>query len=116
MDTATEMGIHKGTAEVKYHLLIRTLHVIIAFGIAIQFMLSLIMQPPEPGHVRSAFESLAFEVYETLGPAMWTYLVLHAGAAMAHTSLGHGSVLSVFRLYHHRASNELGLGLTKAPG
>ena len=216
MGNATERDIHKGTAEVKYHLPVRILHAIIAFGIAIQLMLSLIMQPPEPGHVRSGLESFSFEVHEilgmvllgalllhwllfllgyayrgighffpwfsrarmrqvvsdlkeigslrfgdparqdslagavqgvgltiasllaltggilyfgiaedgnmsaavhvvkevheTLGPAMWAYLALHAGAVMAHTALGHGSVLSVFRLYHQRASDEVGKG------
>lgn len=200
----------------KYRLPVRIVHATIAFGIALQLMLSLVMEPPRPGHVRSAFESLGYEaheilgivllvalllhwvlfllgyayqgighffpwfsrarmrlvvsdlgeignlrfgdpakqdslagalqglgvviasllaltgailyvgiaedgrmsaavhavkeVHETLGPAMWTYLVLHAGAAIGHTALGHGSVLSVFRLYREGASGELGKG------
>jgi cytochrome b561 len=37
------------------------------------------------------------EFHEFWGPAMWTYLCLHAGAAMAHVGLGHRSVLAIFR-------------------
>jgi len=37
------------------------------------------------------------EFHEFWGPAMWTYLCIHAGAAMVHLGLGHGSILSVFR-------------------
>jgi len=35
--------------------------------------------------------------HEFWGPIMWTYLCVHAGAAMLHLGLGHRSVLSVFR-------------------
>jgi len=38
------------------------------------------------------------EVHGTLGPVMWTYLVLHAGAVLAHLTLGHRSLLAIFRL------------------
>jgi len=37
------------------------------------------------------------EFHEFWGPVMWTYLGIHAGAAMVHLGLGHRSVLSVFR-------------------
>jgi hypothetical protein len=37
------------------------------------------------------------EFHEFWGPAMWTYLCIHAGAAMVHLGLGHRSILSVFR-------------------
>lgn len=37
------------------------------------------------------------EFHEFWGPAMWTYLCIHAGAATVHLGLGHRSILSVFR-------------------
>lgn len=37
------------------------------------------------------------EFHEFWGPAMWTYLGVHAGAVMLHLALGHRSVLQVFR-------------------
>lgn len=37
------------------------------------------------------------EFHEFWGPAMWTYLAVHAGAAMAHVWLGHRSILETFR-------------------
>jgi len=37
------------------------------------------------------------EFHEFWAPAMWTYLCLHAGAAMLHLALGHRSVLAIFR-------------------
>jgi cytochrome b561 len=37
------------------------------------------------------------EFHEFWGPAMWTYLCIHAGAAMVHLGLGHRSILSMFR-------------------
>ena len=39
------------------------------------------------------------ELHETLGPAMWAYLVIHAGAAAVHLLVGHRSVLDVFWLF-----------------
>lgn len=35
--------------------------------------------------------------HEFWGPAMWTYLCVHAGAAMLHVALGHRSILAIFR-------------------
>lgn len=35
--------------------------------------------------------------HEFWGPAMWTYLCVHAGAVMVHLALGHRSILSIFR-------------------
>jgi cytochrome b561 len=37
------------------------------------------------------------EFHEFWGPVMWTYLCIHAGAAMLHPGLGHRSVLSIFK-------------------
>jgi len=37
------------------------------------------------------------EFHEFWGPVMWTYLIIHAGAAMAHVWLGHRSILEIFR-------------------
>jgi cytochrome b561 len=37
------------------------------------------------------------EFHEFWGPAMWTYLCIHAGAVMLHLALGHRSILSIFR-------------------
>ncbi|HEX4584945.1 MAG TPA: cytochrome b/b6 domain-containing protein [Burkholderiaceae bacterium] len=197
----------------KYTLATRILHAIIAAGVACQLSLSLVMQLPEPGHARTALESLSFEIHEnlglillialvshwllfvfghahrgighffpwfsrermrevasevsefrhfrlgdpttqdhlagaiqgiglciasllaatgttlyfgidqdgnmspavdlikdvhtSLGSAMWTYLVLHAGATMAHTALGHRSVLSIFRLVPQPGQEQL---------
>ena len=38
------------------------------------------------------------EVHKALATGMWTYLGIHAGAALAHVALGHRSVLDIFRL------------------
>ena len=37
------------------------------------------------------------EFHEFWAPLMWGYLVIHAGAAMAHLAMGHRSVLNIFR-------------------
>jgi len=37
------------------------------------------------------------DFHEFWGPVMWTYLCIHAGAAMLHLGLGHRSVLSIFK-------------------
>lgn len=37
------------------------------------------------------------EFHEFWGPAMWTYLGVHAGAVMVHLGLGHRSILAIFR-------------------
>jgi len=41
---------------------------------------------------------LVREFHQTLGPVMWAYLALHAGAVLAHVALGHKSLLAIFRL------------------
>jgi cytochrome b561 len=58
--------------------------VVLFFGIA------------ENGAMSGAIRAVR-EFHEFWGPAMWTYLCIHAGAAMVHLGLGHRSILSVFR-------------------
>jgi len=49
----------------------------------------------DDGTMSSTLRSVK-EVHETLGPVMWGYLGIHAGAAMAHVAIGHRSVLAIF--------------------
>jgi cytochrome b561 len=37
------------------------------------------------------------KVHTTVGPLLWGYLAIHAGAAMLHLALGHRSILAIFR-------------------
>ncbi|MCW9001605.1 MAG: cytochrome b/b6 domain-containing protein [Rhodospirillales bacterium] len=39
------------------------------------------------------------EIHEWLGPLMWTYLAVHAGAGMLHQLAGHGAVSAMFRFW-----------------
>lgn len=48
------------------------------------------------GTMSNAIRS-ARKFHEFWGPAMWTYLCVHAGAAMLHLGLGHRSLLLIFR-------------------
>jgi cytochrome b561 len=61
-----------------------------ATGVALFFGIA------ENGVMSSAIRTVR-EFHEFWGPAMWTYLCIHAGAAMVHLGLGHRSILSVFR-------------------
>lgn len=50
----------------------------------------------EDGVMSSAIRTVK-DFHEFWGPVMWTYLCIHAGAAMLHLWLGHRSILSIFR-------------------
>lgn len=52
----------------------------------------------DPDGSMSRTVKLIKEIHETLGPVMWTYLGVHAGAVLAHIALGQRSLLAIFRL------------------
>lgn len=56
---------------------------------------------PENGTALPA-AAWAQEVHEILGPVMWAYLALHAGAAAFHALSGHRAILSIFDLFTAR--------------
>ncbi len=56
---------------------------------------------PEDGAALPA-AAWAQEAHEMLGPAMWAYLALHAGAAAVHALSGHRAILSIFDLFSTR--------------
>jgi len=72
------------------------LGIVIASSLAISG--SIIFFAAEPDGSMGRTVHLIKEFHQTLGPAMWTYLVVHAGAVLAHVALGHKSLLAIFRL------------------
>lgn len=56
---------------------IRLLHMLFAFGITLQLLLSNAMRQPRPGRLRTAFEMLSFTVHQYVGLALVAILIVH---------------------------------------
>lgn len=76
----------------KYNRLTRILHALIAVGISLELLLSLVMRAPKPGRVLTALESFGFEAHRMVGMAVLCALVLHwlvFAAGHAYKGIGH---------------------------
>ena len=60
-----------------YSLPIKVLHVLFAFGISAQLLLSALMRQPRPGRVRDLLEATTFTAHQYLGLALLVVLILH---------------------------------------
>ena len=61
----------------KYGRVTRVLHLLIAIGISLQLLLSLVMEAPRPGHGVGGLEAFTFEAHEFVGIAVLAILVVH---------------------------------------
>ena len=61
----------------KYGRFTRILHTLIALGITLEMLLSLVMRMPRPGRVLSPLQSFGYEAHRVLGMAVLAVLVLH---------------------------------------
>lgn len=59
-----------------------------------------------PGAQLSAPMRAVKEFHEMLGPLMWGYLALHAGAALLHAAAGDTALFSIFRLNRAAISDD----------
>lgn len=61
----------------KYGRFTRILHALIAAGISLQLLLTLVMRTPRPGRVLTSLQSFGFEAHRILGVAVLCILLLH---------------------------------------
>lgn len=76
----------------KYGLYTRVLHWLLAAAISLQMLLSLVMRPPHPGRVHTAFENLTYDAHRYVGVAVLAIVVLHwllFISGNAHKGWGH---------------------------
>lgn len=76
----------------KYGLYTRFLHWMLALGITLQMLLTLVMRPPHPGRVHSALENLSFSAHRYLGVVVLVVVLLHwllFISGNAHKGWGH---------------------------
>jgi cytochrome b561 len=76
----------------KYGRLTRILHALIAIGISLELLLSLIMKTPKPGRVLTTLQSFGFEAHKMMGIAVFSAILLHwlvFATGHAYKGIGH---------------------------
>ena len=61
----------------KYGRFTRVLHTLIAIGISLELLLSLVMRTPQPGRVLTPLQSFGYEAHKMAGMAVLVVLFLH---------------------------------------
>lgn len=61
----------------KYGRLTRILHTLIAIGISLELLLSLVMEAPKLGRVPTPLQSFGYEAHKMIGMAVFVVLFLH---------------------------------------
>lgn len=61
----------------KFSRFIRILHTLIATGIVLALLSSLVMKTPKPGRVLTPLQSFGYEVHELVGMAVFVVVALH---------------------------------------
>jgi cytochrome b561 len=61
----------------KYSRFTRILHALIAIGISLELLLSLVMKAPKPGRVLTPLQSFVYEAHKMVGMAVLVVLFLH---------------------------------------
>ena len=76
----------------KYGRLTRILHALLALGISLELLLSLVMKTPKPGRVLNALQSFGFEAHRMVGITVLVVLFLHwlvFATGHAYKGIGH---------------------------